>query len=156
MSHKKFGPDRFSRFDVYWIQTDRQTDKQTDKPNLYIILSGKAQNMLDCEKIAWKPLIQPPFFSLNYTTKFKWIFFKKGSPWISKNLDTNKRLLLSELVKTSGVFVFKTYFITEGKSDVRITRIRRYKIKILIGSLSKSKQNTAERCPIVRRRRCTF
>ena len=29
---KKFGPDRFSRFDVYWIQTDRQTDK----PNLYI------------------------------------------------------------------------------------------------------------------------
>ena len=32
MSHTKFGPDRFSRFDVYWIQTDRQTDK----PNLYI------------------------------------------------------------------------------------------------------------------------
>ena len=32
MSHKKFGPDRFSRFDVYWIQTP----KQTDKPNLYI------------------------------------------------------------------------------------------------------------------------
>jgi len=28
MSHTKFGPDRFSRFDVYWIQTD--------KPNLYI------------------------------------------------------------------------------------------------------------------------
>ena len=24
MSHKKFEPDRFSRFDVYWIQTDRQ------------------------------------------------------------------------------------------------------------------------------------
>ena len=32
MSHKKFGPNRFSRFDVYWIQTKRQTDK----PNLYI------------------------------------------------------------------------------------------------------------------------
>ena len=28
MSHKKFGPDRFSRFDVYWIQTDRQTNRQ--------------------------------------------------------------------------------------------------------------------------------
>ena len=27
MSHTKFGPDRFSRFDVYWIQTNRQTDK---------------------------------------------------------------------------------------------------------------------------------
>ena len=28
MSHKKFGPDRFSRFDVYWIQTNGQTDRQ--------------------------------------------------------------------------------------------------------------------------------
>ena len=24
----KFRPDRFSRFDVYWIQTDKQTDRQ--------------------------------------------------------------------------------------------------------------------------------
>ena len=31
-SHKKFGPDRFSRFDVYWIQTNKQAPKQ----NLYI------------------------------------------------------------------------------------------------------------------------
>ena len=30
MSHKKFGPDRFSRFNVYWIQTYKH------KPNLYI------------------------------------------------------------------------------------------------------------------------
>ena len=29
---QKIGPDRFSRFDVYWIQTN----KQTDKSNLYI------------------------------------------------------------------------------------------------------------------------
>ena len=36
MSHKKFGPDRFSRFDVYWIQTNRHPNKQTEKPNLYI------------------------------------------------------------------------------------------------------------------------
>ena len=35
MSHKKFGPDRFSRFDVYWIQTN----KQIDKPNFYIDMS---------------------------------------------------------------------------------------------------------------------
>ena len=27
--HTKFGPDRFSRFDVYWIQTIRQTYKQS-------------------------------------------------------------------------------------------------------------------------------
>ena len=43
MSHKKFGPDRFSRFDVYWIQTDRQTNKETDKPNLYIDIQGYPQ-----------------------------------------------------------------------------------------------------------------
>ena len=36
MSHKKFGPDRFSRFDVYWIQTNKHPDTQTDKLNLYI------------------------------------------------------------------------------------------------------------------------
>ena len=28
---QKFGPDRFSRFDVYWIQTDKQTDTQTNQ-----------------------------------------------------------------------------------------------------------------------------
>ena len=30
--HKRFGPDRFSHFDVYWIQTDSKADKQ----NIYI------------------------------------------------------------------------------------------------------------------------
>ena len=43
MSHKKFGPDRFSRFDVYY---DTQTDKQTDKPNLYIDVPGKYKDFL--------------------------------------------------------------------------------------------------------------
>ena len=32
-SHKKFGPDQFSRFDVYWIQTNKQTNRHPDKPN---------------------------------------------------------------------------------------------------------------------------
>jgi len=36
MSHKKFGPDRFSRFDVYWIQTNRQTDKHPNKQAKFI------------------------------------------------------------------------------------------------------------------------
>ena len=39
MSHKKFGPDRFSRFDVYWIQTDRQTPKQTYRQAKFIYRS---------------------------------------------------------------------------------------------------------------------
>ena len=36
MSHKKFGPDRFSRFDVYWIQTDRHPDRQSDRQAKFI------------------------------------------------------------------------------------------------------------------------
>jgi len=28
MSHKKIGPDRFSRFDVYWIKTNRHPNRQ--------------------------------------------------------------------------------------------------------------------------------
>ena len=36
MSHKKFGPDRFSRLLDTNKQTDKQTNRQTDKPNLYI------------------------------------------------------------------------------------------------------------------------
>ena len=36
MSYKKFGPDRLSRFDVYWIQTKKQTPRHPDQPNLFI------------------------------------------------------------------------------------------------------------------------
>ena len=41
MSHKKIGPDQFSRFDVYWIQTDRQTDRQAK----FIYRLKKSQNI---------------------------------------------------------------------------------------------------------------
>ena len=34
--HKKFGPDRFSRFDVYWMQTKNKTNKQTDRQAKFI------------------------------------------------------------------------------------------------------------------------
>ena len=36
MSHKKFGADRFSRFDVYWIKTKKQTNRQTDRQAKFI------------------------------------------------------------------------------------------------------------------------
>ena len=37
-SHKKFGPDRFSRFDVYWIKTNKKKHhiRQTEITTLYI------------------------------------------------------------------------------------------------------------------------
>ena len=55
MSHKKIGPDRFSRFDVYWIQTNRQTNRQTDKPNLYI----------DCRILSYPIYIYLNLFTIN-------------------------------------------------------------------------------------------
>ena len=30
-AYTKFGPDRFSRYDVYWIQTNKQTDRHPDR-----------------------------------------------------------------------------------------------------------------------------
>ena len=47
-SDTKFGSDRFSRFDVYWIQTNRQT---TDKSNLYI--DRKGYDFLTYQIVFW-------------------------------------------------------------------------------------------------------
>ena len=38
MSYTKFGPDRFIRFDVYWIQTNRQADRQAE--SIYSLAFG--------------------------------------------------------------------------------------------------------------------
>ena len=54
MSHKKFGPDRFSRFDVYWIQTDRQSNKQTDRQAKFIYRSLRLYWLQDTSEKAWK------------------------------------------------------------------------------------------------------
>ena len=34
--HKKFGPDRFSRFDDYWTQTNRHPNRQTPRQAKFI------------------------------------------------------------------------------------------------------------------------
>jgi len=50
MLHKKFGPDRFSRFDVYWIQTNRQTPRQTSQ--IYRLVGRFAPIFyLNCEHV---------------------------------------------------------------------------------------------------------
>ena len=69
MSHKKFGPDRFIRFDVYWIQTDRQTDKKT-KPNLYIDCVNVVDVLLLTLHGKPEVLVQSPAVSLNFKTIF--------------------------------------------------------------------------------------
>jgi len=43
MSHKKFGPDRFSCFDVYWIQTNRQTSQIYTEIIMFNKLSVKVE-----------------------------------------------------------------------------------------------------------------
>ena len=48
MPHKKFGPDRFSRFDVYWIQTDRQTNKQTSQIKIFNSLNNFSKEETSC------------------------------------------------------------------------------------------------------------
>ena len=45
MSHKKFGPDRFSRFDVYWTQTDSHKDRQAK-----LIYRWKGEEGDGCER----------------------------------------------------------------------------------------------------------
>jgi len=63
--------------------------------------------------ISRKLLSQTPFFSLNYTTKFKWNFLKKGSTGISKNLHARSRHSLLSEFEILGFFVFKTYRVSD-------------------------------------------
>ena len=42
--HTKFGPDRFSCLNVYWIQRNRQTDKQS----IYIYINFSLRRVISC------------------------------------------------------------------------------------------------------------
>ena len=56
MSHKKFGADRFSRFDVYWIQTNKQTNRHPDRQAkfIYRLKSNCYRNFLTSPRILFK------------------------------------------------------------------------------------------------------
>ena len=72
----KFGPDRFSRFDVYWIQTNKQTPKQTNKhPNRQIPRQAKfIYRPLNCEHVLFVYILKqnsqsakvPPEIEIEY------------------------------------------------------------------------------------------
>ena len=93
MSHKKFGPDRFSRFDVYWIQTDKQTNKHPDKPNLYIDKQFKGLNLLLGNLLK----TNRNFFKVNETVnEAKTVNFEIGSN-LNRTFKNILRLGLSKL-----------------------------------------------------------
>ena len=49
MSYTKFGPDWFSRFEVYWIQTNKQTNRHPPRQTKFIYrLSCHGGTMLIC------------------------------------------------------------------------------------------------------------
>ena len=67
MSHKKFGPDRFSRFDVYWIQRNKQTNKQTDRQAKFIYRYIRAKSFIDIKEFNFCHKLR---LSYNLATRF--------------------------------------------------------------------------------------
>ena len=62
MSHAKFGPDRFSRFDVYWIQTNKQSNKkQTGKQSIYIFIKNIFRTVYTFWSFSFFPLYSRHF-----------------------------------------------------------------------------------------------
>ena len=110
-SHKKFGPDRLSRFNVDWIHTDKQTDKQSiyiyryiyiycvvcpvnpknmmsiqHKPNLTLVLVFKTYSTLEIwtMKHQQRSLIQlTPLFSFQRPRQeYSRLIYKKSTKFV--------------------------------------------------------------------------
>jgi len=88
-SHKKCGPDRFSRFDVYWIQTNKQTDKQTDRQTKFTYRCYFSLGTQLCLEIKLSPLKYKANQSRYYCRflEFKWDRIKTGREiyWLNRN-----------------------------------------------------------------------
>ena len=67
MSHKKFGPDRVSRFDVYWMQTNKQTNRHPDRQAKFIYRQTNKQTPKQTDK---KPNLY--IDGRDYRRSFKW------------------------------------------------------------------------------------
>ena len=65
-SHTKFGPDRFCRFDVYWIQTDRQTS-QIYIPYVHLNIFWKGYNNRSLGlNLMWNTTLKIYFVNLSF------------------------------------------------------------------------------------------
>ena len=102
MSHKKFGPDRFSRFDVYWIQTDRQTDKQTDKPNLYIDVKTRGRYTNNSKLLFCSCILKHTLYIRTYTNAFIDIEICRI---IHRKCRNNKHMKVSKNVEINILFL---------------------------------------------------
>jgi len=108
MSHKQFGPDRFSRFDVYWIQTNKQTDRQAKFIYRYVAYS--------------RP---------NGWTEWAEIFC--GHSWVCVECFSLKKLILFS--KVFFIFFFKFYFIFHGQR--RALQLVVYQVMMYANSFTK-------------------
>ena len=88
MSHKKFGPDRFSRFDVYWIQTNKQTPKQTNRQAKFIYRSSAFSKLFFtvffCSITHWAHNLKYDQTERNQITKFCSHIFWNKSNWTTQ------------------------------------------------------------------------
>ena len=89
-SHNKFEPDQFSRFDVYWIPTERQTSKE------YIIVlkfgDGDEPNLCRVKKV-------------NDNSTFIENIFRSGLTLVSSNDNNHKKINKQKRFKNRNLAV---------------------------------------------------
>ena len=108
-SHTKFGPDQFNRFDVYWIQTNKQTNKQTYRQAKFIYRFWNYKFKLpkpDKKKLSFKVFDQVRLFNL-----FILSFLRKKS---FDKLD-NSNGLVSWLLQACTILELLSYRVSEKK-----------------------------------------
>ena len=79
-SHKKIGPDQFSRFDVYWSHTNRQTDKQSiniDEESAYWRMNSAVCSVLQFSRNYKIFLYKKIIAKLNKYLSSAWVFIWK-------------------------------------------------------------------------------
>ena len=107
-SHTKFGPDRLSRFDVYWIQTNKQTPRQTDRQYIYIDIDEYKDNNVKNAKL----LKKRELFVLRLMWKFKFLSFGKYFQIEYVKLKYGEMTYI--LSKNVNVLAYKTFLTIEN------------------------------------------
>ena len=132
MSHKNFGPDRFSLFDNFWIQTDRQTDKKTERQAKYYLL--RFQEYFNCENVLLVYIVKlkQTKYIKDFIAKFRWfsIFLWKSNFVLGQFLQFWSSMNLSwGHVRSHTKFSpnrFSCYDVHWIQTDRQINRLEKY------------------------------